>query len=237
MSDRIEVTENQTGSHVERERHAARRAVEAWSDMRSNGMSDCQKAQSRQMNEEGFLDFTMNDPLLIAKVDATLDRGSGKLTFTEMDGNQKHKAGDKLTVDVKSGNLQYSIPDGQGADGRYDNVIDHGPIPKGDYMIGNRYRNGDIERQHPGGDPYWYRLYGKDGKGGYDYKKIWNGRGGFNLHTGDQSNGCVGTPSQIKEPNPGYPYSAKYNQVKDFIDSTKPFEYKGTMFKGWLHVK
>jgi hypothetical protein len=199
-----------------------------------------EKALSKQFESEGVLDFGQNDPLLIAKVDATLERSSGTLTLTELDGNANHKKGEKLSVHVWSGNSEYGIgyQGGQGANGKFDNLMDKGPIPKGDFLIGNGYNEPKVQAEHPHGDAWWYKLYGKDGKGGYSHEKLWNGRGYFDIHTGLESNGCVTVPSEAPKISPLYPQSTKFDQVKDMLDSTKPYEYKpGDEYKGWLHVK
>lgn len=179
-------------------------------------------------------------PSLIAKVDATLERQSGTLTVTELDGNERHKKGEKLSVHLWSGNEQYGIgyAGGTGADGKYDDLKNHGPLPKGEYLIGNGYENADLLNSHPGGDPHWYRLYGSDGKGGFSYEKLANGRGGFNLHTGLESDGCGTIPSEVQQSNSAYPSSTQYNKLKDFLDSTTPYEYKpGDTYRGQLHVR
>jgi len=171
---------------------------------------------------------------LIAEVDKTLDRATGLLTVTDVDTHRS------VTLTVRSGNSPYGIgfPGGQGADGRYDNVPDRGPIPKGDYRIGNGYQEPHITQLHPGGDAKWYHLYGSDGHGGYSYEKIWNGRGYLNLHTGLASDGCVTVPSEVPLTDSSYPNSSKYDQLKDLLDNTKLFEYKpNDTYRGWLHVK
>jgi hypothetical protein len=181
----------------------------------------------------------VENPPLIARVDATLDRKTGTLTVTEVDGNAQHKKGESVSIHANTGNLQYGAgyPGGEGADCRYDSVTDHGPIPKGKYLIGNRYTNEDVARDHPGGDADWYKLYGNDGKGGYNYEHMWNSRGVFNLHTGNRSNGCVSVPSDVQESDPVYPRSTEFDKVKGFLNPSKPFEYKGSTFKGVLHVE
>lgn len=238
MSDSFQISDRRQTSQAEGDRQGARHSVEAWSEMSSNCLSDMQKAQSKEMNEQGFLDLNINDPLHIAKVDATFDRHAGTLTVKELDGNAKHKKGESLTIEnVVSGNGEYAAP-GPGSDGRYDNVPFHGPIPKGDYLIGNGYENQHIQQQHPGGDAHWYKLYGGDGKGGFAYEQLDNGRGEFNLHTGRESDGCVTVWSDKEQSDTHYPQSKDYNKVKNFLDSTKPFEYKpGDTYKGILHVK
>jgi hypothetical protein len=174
------------------------------------------------------------DGMLIASVEATLDRQTGTLTVRDVQTDKS------VTLHVVSGNGQYGIgyPAGQGADGRYDDLHDRGPIPKGDYLIGNGYHPDDYQRDHPDGDTQWYRLYGSDGHGGYSYEQLANGRGYLNLHTGLQTDGCVTAPSEVPQSDPKYPGSSKFNQLKQILDNTKPYEYKpGDFYRGWLHVK
>jgi hypothetical protein len=173
------------------------------------------------------------NPIQIATVDGTLDRRTGTLTVTDQ---QTHKS---VSVHVYSGNSQYGIgyPGGQGADGRYDDRVDEGPIPKGDYLIGNGYKERAVSDPHPNGDARWYPLYGANGHGGYSLERLWNGRGVLYLHTGLRTNGCVTIPSDVPETAPNYPTSSKYNELKNLLDNTKPLEYKpNDFYRGWLHV-
>ncbi len=177
---------------------------------------------------------TDQQPIFVAKVDATLDRRTGMMTVTDLDGK-----GGTVTVPVWSGNGKYGIgyPGGEGGDGRYDNAGDSGPIPRGDYLIGNGYKEEKVARDHPGGDARWYTLYGSDGKGGYS-QVLPNGRGFFYMHTGRRTNGCVTIPSDVPEEGPGYPRSEAYNALKRLLDGTSPMPYKpGDTYRGWLHVK
>ena len=118
-----------------------------------------------------------------------------------------------------------------------------GPIPVGKYLIGRSYVPHGHENEH--GDYSWYKLYGSNGKGGYDYRNIPVDapggtrvyRGGFNLHTGRRSNGCVTVWSDVNEGEEGYPHSDNYDKLKDVLDKTTPYQYKGSDYSGWLEVK
>ena len=122
-------------------------------------------------------------------------------------------------------------------------IKDHGPLPVGKYLVGRSY----VPKQHRGedGDYNWYPLYGDNGQGGYSYPKFPvttpNGtkvyRGGFNLHTGRASDGCVTVWSDIKRGDKGYPRSNDYDKLKRLLDKTKPLRYKNSNYSGWLEVK
>jgi RHS repeat-associated protein len=126
-----------------------------------------------------------------------------------------------------------------------DAVKDTGPVPAGNYLIGKRY----IPQKHQGqsGDYNWYRLYGSNGKGGYSYDYVpvrdANGntviRGGFNLHTGSYSEGCVTVESDTSWWNPftTYPQSDAYTQLRQMLDNTAALTYKGSTYRGRLIVK
>lgn len=43
-------------------------------------------------------------------------------------------------------------------------------------------------------------------------------RGGFNLHTGRESDGCITVESDIDNSNPKYPQSKSYDDLRDFIN-------------------
>ena len=118
-----------------------------------------------------------------------------------------------------------------------------GPLPTGTYLIGLSY----VPKNHSSdtGDYNWYRLYGSNGKGGYTYNNIPvrtpTGeivyRGGFNLHTGRASDGCVTVWSDVSQGDKGYPHSDDYDKLKDFLNKTKPLRYKNSNYTGWLVVK
>lgn len=114
-----------------------------------------------------------------------------------------------------------------------------GPLPTGTYLVGRGYDSGH------GGDDWWYKLYGSNGSGGYSYNDIpvtdpdgnVHYRGGFNLHTGRASDGCVTVWSDVSNGEEGYPKSDDYNKLKDMLNNTKPLEYKGYKYSGSLEVK
>lgn len=215
---------------------ASRIAANAWT---KESMSNLGANSAELPTGFGNLELFDDSKPLIAKVDAVMDRKAGMLTVTELDGNAHHKKGEVFKLRVFSGNDIYGAgyDGGQGADGRFDNLENHGPIPQGDYLIGDMYVPKEAAQAHPGGDNDWYKLYGDDGKGGYSYEKMANGRGGFNFHTGLRSNGCVTSPSEAQEGNANYPHSTKYEQFKEFLNSTSPLDYKNSTYRGKLHVK
>jgi hypothetical protein len=119
-------------------------------------------------------------------------------------------------------------------------TINKGPLPSGKYLVGNGYDKGS------GGDDWWYPLYGPDGSGGYAHNRIpvWDPRssdyiirGQFNLHTGLTSWGCLTVPSDVEGGDARYPMSADYSAIKDMLNGTKPFIYKGSTFKGTIDVR
>jgi len=235
-TDQAEVSET---SFSRSEKNAAsamaKISAQAWSADAMRGLTSDKSVPQ----EFGDLKLFDDSPKLIAKVDATIDTKTGTLTVTEQTGNAQHKKFESVSAHIWSGNGPYGVgyPGGTGADGHCDNVKNHGPIPKGDYLIGDSYQEPHVQSAHPGGDATWYRLYGKDGKGGYSHEVLWNGRGVFALHTGLRSDGCVTIPSDVGEEDPTYPHSNKFDKVKEILDGTSPQEYKGTTFRGWLHVK
>ena len=105
---------------------------------------------------------------------------------------------------------------------------DHGPLPEGDYWIGNQYiPKGHLGDAAEGGNYNWYPLYGDNGKGGKSYESIPvknpnTGevvcRGGFNLHTGRASDGCVTVWSEIALGEKNYPQSEDYDKLSQFIE-------------------
>jgi len=126
-----------------------------------------------------------------------------------------------------------------------DTIKDTGPVPSGNYLIGSGY----VPEKHQGqsGDYNWYRLYGPNGKGGYSYTEVPvrgpDGslviRGGFNLHTGSYSEGCITVESDTSWWNPfqTYPQRDDYVLLRQMLDNTKPLIYKGSKYRGRLTVK
>ena len=47
-------------------------------------------------------------------------------------------------------------------------------------------------------------------------------RGGFNLHTGRESDGCVTVWSDVSRGDSEYPKSEDYNKLKNLLNKTKP---------------
>jgi RHS repeat-associated protein len=121
--------------------------------------------------------------------------------------------------------------------------VGEGPLPVGRYLVGLSY----IPNAHlnDSGDYDWYKLYGNNGKNGYSYNKIPvtapDGtrvyRGGFNLHTGRASDGCVTVWSDVSRGDSEYPKSEDYNKLKSLLNKTKPLIYKGSGYTGWMEVK
>lgn len=116
---------------------------------------------------------------------------------------------------------------------------DAGPLPTGRYLVGLSYRH---NAGH--GDQNWYKLYGNNGSGGYSYTDIpVQGpmgtviRGGFNLHTGRRSNGCITVWSDVAESDEKYPHSDDYDKLRELLDNTEPYLYKNSGYSGWLEVK
>ncbi|MCD7798713.1 MAG: DUF2778 domain-containing protein, partial [Akkermansiaceae bacterium] len=110
---------------------------------------------------------------------------------------------------------------------------DRGPLPEGVYWIGKEYIPDNHNANHR-----WFKLFGQDGKGGMrneevaimdsdtgEFKRDSKGklltRGGFNLHAGLRSNGCLTVPSDVPEYSENYPYSKKFNELKEMINSSR----------------
>jgi len=162
-------------------------------------------------------------------VNAVFYRSSGILTVTD---NQIPRS--TIANNVFSGNgANANNPAAQG-------IADSGPLPAGQYLIGNAYNKADHS-----GDNQWYRLYGPNGKGGYSYTEIpvrnpsgkMINRGFFNLHTGRRSDGCVTVKSDVEEDDPNYPTSKEFDSIKKLLDATQPLIYNGSSYRGILIVK
>jgi RHS repeat-associated protein len=195
---------------------------------------DVKRAMSNPQSWNRY-SYVENKPMILTdptgrKVQATFDVSSGTLTVIDVE------KGTKLVIkNVFSGS------------GQHRNIVaskhvkNEGPTPTGKYLIGKGY-----DSNH-GGNDRWYRLYGNDGTGKYRYQqpgtavKAPDGstvyRDGMNLHTGLVSLGCVTVPSDIPNTEDNYPQSKQYDQLIKMLDSTKPMEYNGSEFSGWLTVQ
>lgn len=129
---------------------------------------------------------------------------------------------------------------------------DQGPLPEGEYWIDDQYIPKDhVADAARGGNYNWYKLYGDDGKGGKSYTNIpvkdpttgqIVNRGGFNLHTGRASNGCITVTSDIDQSDPKYPQSKDYDDLSNFINKTGKIPFNNPRkptqkFQGIMLVK
>ena len=106
----------------------------------------------------------------------------------------------------------------------------YAPIPRGTYQVGpgiNSWRN------NPGNNT-WYPLWGPTGSGGWTTRNInGTGRGGFYLHVGSVSHGCVTVPSNT---NP-YPNNPAFNILQNMLQNTTPQNIQGQSFPGQLIIR
>ena len=158
------------------------------------------------------------------EVEGNFYRKDGRLTVRDT------ASGETITVTAFSGGGRYRN------NPNFEWVSGEGPIPAGHYLLGNSNNDDGY---------YYYNLYGPDGKGGYSYSctPVMNPRrnktecrNGFTLHTGNLSLGCITIPSDVDEDKPNYPYSEKYEQLRKLLDKTKPLDYKGSTYRGWINV-
>ena len=189
------------------------------------------------IGEEGGINlygYASNSPInwvdpLGLDVTATFDRTTGNLTVTD------NQTGASTSCRAWSGNgANTNNPGSQ-------HIPDSGPIPAGNYLIGQAYNGG----HSAGGNNTWFKLYGPDGSGGYSYTTIpvpvpgggSVNRGGCNLHTGLASNGCVTIPSTVPNSARNYPQSPSFNAIQQMLQSTSQLNCNGSNFRGWLNVR
>ena len=101
-----------------------------------------------------------------------------------------------------------------------------GPTPRGEYLIGKRYR-------HPRIKIDWYYLYPKkeDNSGYYNYwTPTKKGRSTMGLHPGKTSLGCVTVYA------PSYDDDPCWKRIRRVLDSGNMF-YRGSRYSGFLYVK
>jgi len=113
-------------------------------------------------------------------------------------------------------NSANSVMSGRGTDSDGNpygqDVPNKGPIPDGSYYIGN-------QGSGPSGHSDWYALYGKTSDGSYSYNNIpvetsdggTVNRGGFNLHLGSISEGCVTVTD-----------GSEWNDITNTLNNTPP---------------
>jgi hypothetical protein len=54
--------------------HSANQAVQSWSEMKPSGLTSSQLQESSQMHRQGFLDFSVGDPLMIAQANTAASK-------------------------------------------------------------------------------------------------------------------------------------------------------------------
>jgi hypothetical protein len=130
-------------------------------------------------------------------VNITFDRSTGQLTAVDSETPLDQQT--PLVIPGVTSGFDKMINNPQ-----FEHIPDEGPIPGGTYLIGvPTIRNEDADNFAK----YWFPLLGRDGKGSWTYNNIpfkapsGKGflRGGFNLHVGSVSEGCVTVPSVIGE--------------------------------------
>ena len=169
---------------------------------------------------------SFEDPLGL-HVEMAFNRSTGRLVAIDVDTKEK------VSIFAFSGLGQCTN------NSACDAVEGDGPLPQGPYLIGKGHDRGT------GGDDWWYKLYGSNGRGGYTYTQIpvkdpatgrITMRGGFNLHTGSRSLGCLTVLSDVDSSSPDYPRSDAYDRLKKLLDSTTPYLYNGDHYRGRLNV-
>jgi len=104
-----------------------------------------------------------------------------------------------------------------------------GPIPQGDYFI---------EPKVPilGENGFEYPLNAVS-PGIQEFMGIpWKSRGGFMIHPGLASNGCVTFKSKVPEGLPNYPSNPAFDALSDMLDKTSPLNVNGVPVRGILKV-
>jgi hypothetical protein len=130
-----------------------------------------------------------------------------------------------------------------------EHLENRGPLPAGEYLIGNIHRDPGYCNAHPGGNCAWYPLYGPDGQGGYSFRDIpvydpstgqsADTRGRFYLHTGRASDGCMTVWSEVDNTDLTYPTSKDFDAIQQLLENATPWLYPGdgTYYPGKLIVK
>jgi RHS repeat-associated protein len=106
-----------------------------------------------------------------------------------------------------------------------------GPVPRGRYLLGTAFKK--ISNQ-----PVWYPLYGKDNQGRWTHGDVDtpSGRGGFFLHLGGFSLGCI-TISKDGLGNPD-----QYDKLVKLLNKTQRLNIKNSkgvnqQYTGYLTVR
>lgn len=125
--------------------------------------------------------------------------------------------------DIFSGNGMFADnPFFQAAGGR-------GPIPQGEYFI-------EPKIPIPGEANFEYPLNALS-PGIETFMGVpWSSRGGFTIHPGLRSNGCVTFKSKVPEDAPNYPTNPAFDALSNMLDRTNPLNVNGVNVRGILRV-
>ena len=149
-------------------------------------------------------------------VEMSFDRKNGKLFVWDHDTNEK-----LFLSGVFSGKPGYR-------DASYEWDSNRGPIPAGMYLVGSGYY-----RQPGQNKMYWFPLYGKYEPNHFTHYKLpkpngypWEQRGGFMLHAGRGSAGCITVTAKggpgMNMSNPIYPISPDFDNIAKMLNTTSP---------------
>ncbi|MBY0545918.1 MAG: hypothetical protein K2W95_01375 [Candidatus Obscuribacterales bacterium] len=108
-----------------------------------------------------------------------------------------------------------------------------GPIPQGDYFINTKMALPDV----PNANAIAYPLEPMHGAAFQDvFGNPWTIRGGFELHPGLRSNGCVTCRSDVSEDASNYPSSKDFDSLSNMLETTSPMNLNGVSVPGILKV-
>ncbi len=142
------------------------------------------------------------------------DRKSGRLTITDVDTGEKIEITDAFSG---IGDCRNKIT--------CDAVKDGGAIPMGPYLIGTANTPPWLNGQKG------YPLYQPDGQGGFTLGYVERRdpfsnakalRGGYYLHAGIMSYGCVTIPAEDEPGGKNYPSSPMFDRINRLLTNTKP---------------
>jgi len=154
----------------------------------------------------------------ISKVFNYVDMGNAE--FLGMDNLGAATCGESPIGNGGSGGTVNGVISGNN-DASQQHIANTGPIPGGNYLVGNQQSNG------------WYRLYGSNGQGGYSYNNVSVAnpaggtvqRGEFNLHRGSISLGCVTVTDD-----------ASWEGIENALNNTTPFTYNDSTYTAVMVV-
>jgi hypothetical protein len=181
-------------------------------------------------------------------VDVLFDVTAGKITVSDYGWDSRNKVWDSAPKSVTTFNVfsggNINKPSQTMNNPNFEYLRDVGPIPKGDYYIGEMQL---VNRPELNGDKGWFPVLNQATlRSSFEVfnpqTKQMVTRDDFHFHPGLISDGCVTFKSETRKGDEaGYPKSMDYTRFSNILNATKPFDvwvgFRKKSIVGFLRVR